>query len=139
MNFLLDTCAISETIKQNPNKHALARIKGLKEESCFLSVLTFGEIQAGLVKIPDSKRKTILQHWFEVVLPNDFQGRVLAVTKEVALMWGKIQGEAQAMGKPIPVIDSLLASTALVHQLAVVTRNWRHMKSSGVQILDPWA
>jgi toxin FitB len=67
-----------------------------------------------------------------------FANRLLAVDNAVALQWGVLQGEAQQAGTPLPVIDCLLAATARVHDLTVVTRNASDLQRCGAMVIDPW-
>jgi toxin FitB len=138
MNYLLDTCALSETVRQRPDPRVLECLRRLPQTDCYLSVLTLGEIRSGLALLPDSERKQQLQAWLEEVLPGDFRHRILPVTDEIALRWGETTAQAQLKGRVLPAIDGLIAATAQEHRLVVVTRNVRHMKLAGVQILNPW-
>jgi predicted nucleic acid-binding protein len=104
----------------------------------YLSVLTLGEIQKGISKLPESPRKASLQDWLNTDLCNRFEGRILAVDPEVALCWGAIQGEAEANGRAIPVIDGLIGATAIANQCAVVTRNVADIDRTGARIVNPW-
>jgi len=62
----------------------------------------------------------------------------LSVDEEVAVVWGRIQGEAERRGRPMPAVDSLIAATAFAHQLTVVTRNSSDIEESGVSVFNPW-
>lgn len=104
----------------------------------FLSVLTLGEIQKGVAKLARSKRKALLQEWVNNDLPRRFGGRVLDITGDVAILWGKLQGEAEMKGLKMPVIDSLIAATGKLHNLIVVTRNGTDIAQSGVEVFNPW-
>ena len=104
----------------------------------FLSVLTLGELQKGITKLSESHRKHSLQSWVDNDLRQRFKGRILVIDENVADVWGKIQGEAERRGKKMPVMDSLIAATAIAHGLAVVTRNTPDIQMSGVSIVNPW-
>jgi predicted nucleic acid-binding protein len=138
MNYLLDTCVISELVKKNPNPKIIDWVRSCKEDTLFLSVLTLGEIQKGITKLPDSQRKEQLEFWIEHELPQRFKGRILDITSIVAKKWGDIQGNAEQQGVKMPVIDGLIAATGLVHDLTVVTRNDSDMKIGGVKLFNPW-
>lgn len=138
MKYLLDTCIISELIKSKPNENVIAWIEACDEESFCLSALTLGEIHKGITKMPDSQKKEKIESWVEHELQKRFAGRILHITGDVAKIWGNIQGKAEQKGKKMPVIDSLIAATGLVHNLTVVTRNVSDMKISGVRLLNPW-
>ncbi len=111
----------------------------MEEHHLYISVLTLGEIQKGISRLVSSKRKHSLQSWLNEDLRNRFENRVLEITPEIALVWGEIQGKAENEGAPLPVIDALLAATALIHEMTIVTRNQKDMRRSGVKILNPWS
>lgn len=138
MKYLLDTCIISELVKTKPNKKVVAWIKSCHEESFCLSALTIGEIQKGITKLRDSKRKKHLQSWIDSELKNRFSGRILNVNTEVAKKWGEIQGHAEKEGRILPAIDALIAATGICYGLIVVTRNTSDMENSGVSLFNPW-
>ena len=138
MKYLLDTCVISELSKKRPNSKVIKWIRGQHEQDIYLSVLTLGELQKGITKIVDSRRKQELLEWLESDLPQRFDKRILLVTDAVARKWGEIQGVTEQQGQKMPVIDSLIASTGLTYNLEVATRNIDDMKASGVQLFNPW-
>ncbi len=138
MNYLLDTSLISELIKPRPDKGVLAWVENHSEQTLFLSVLSLGEIQKGVAKLPSSKKQKLLQEWVSNDLPQRFRDRVLGIDEETAILWGKLQGEAERSGRKMPVIDSLIAATAKLHNLIVVTRNGADIAQSGVEIVNPW-
>lgn len=138
MKYLLDTCVISEMIKPTPNPTVIDWINHHRDPVLFLSVLTVGEIQKGIAKLPDSGKKTVLQAWIDRDLQQRFDGRILDITEEVAKRWGEIQAAAEQRGVKMPIIDSLIAATGLVHDLTVVTRNVTDMANSGVKLLNVW-
>jgi toxin FitB len=139
MRFLLDTCVISELVKRKPDLNVLAWVDGFPEEMLFLSVLTVGEIQKGISRLPSGKRRNELQAWLDVQLRERFSGRILPVSEEVALTWGIIQGEAEGKGSSIPTIDGLLGATALCNNLTVATRNEKDILITGARVLNPWS
>lgn len=139
MRYLLDTCAISELVKAKPRKTVVEWIEGCDEDAVFLSVLTLGEIQKGIAKLTDERRKTKIQRWLDSDLRDRFAERILPVSEEVALTWGNLEGEAEAKGKPIPAIDGLIGATAIANNLTVVTRNVDDIGATGARTLDLWA
>ena len=101
----------------------------------YLSVLTLGELRKGIEGLPEGDRKRRLLDWLEVELPAYFAGRILPVDATVADRWGRLLAQA---GRLVPAIDSLLAATALVHGLTLVTRNLRDFPHPELLVLDPW-
>jgi toxin FitB len=138
MNYLLDTCLISELAKSEPSKKVVNWILSANETSFYISVLTFGELHKGIAKLPESKKKEALRIWVEDELRNRFQNRIIGIDMQVSIIWGKILGIAEKKGSPMPAIDSLIAATGLAHDLTVVTRNISDMEQSGVKLLNPW-
>lgn len=138
MNYLPDTCVISELVKVRPNNSVVKWIEACNEDSLFLSVLTIGEIQKGIAKLNDPSRRNTLQHWLDDDLCARFSGRILVVSQDVVCTWGVIQANAEKEGAPIPSIDGLIGATAIVHNLTLVTRNVKDIVRTGAHILDPW-
>jgi predicted nucleic acid-binding protein len=135
MSYLLDTNILSETIRRAPNKSVLTWLDRIPGEALFVSVLTLGEIRKGIETIAEKKRREKLRLWLEHELPAWFEGRVLPVDLAVADRWGRILAE---VGRPVPTIDSLLAATALHHELRLVTRNARDFAYPGLEVINPF-
>jgi toxin FitB len=138
MKFLLDTCVISEIIKSQPNEKVVTWMQENDEDSMYLSVLTFGEIEKGIEKAANLEKKKTLQTWVENVLKERFKHRILEIDMAVVTRWGKEQGKAELAGKPMPAIDGLIAVSGLVHNCTVVTRNVSDMQQCDVELLNPW-
>jgi predicted nucleic acid-binding protein len=135
LSYLLDTNVVSETIKNQPNKSVIKWFEQIPAEALFVSVLTLGEIRKGIEGLADRKRREKLRIWLEHELTNWFEGRVLPVDIAVADRWGRLIAEA---GRPVPTIDSLLAATALHHELRIVTRNAADFVYPGLEAVNPW-
>ena len=138
MSYLLDTCVISELVKKSPRRQVVDWIDAQEESTLYLSVLTIGELEKGIVKLPASARKTRLATWVRRDLTARFGGRVLPIDARIASHWGTITGESERRGLPLPVVDSLIAATALVNDLQMVTRNTEDFARCGVVCLNPW-
>ena len=138
MKYLLDTCVISELIKSSPNVSVIGWMNTQNEENIFLSVLTIAEIQKGISKLPESKRKKNLQNWLDNDLHQRFHNKIIDINIEIARYWGKIQAEAEQKGKKMSVIDSLIASTGIIFDCVIVTRNVSDIETSGCTIFNPW-
>lgn len=136
--FLLDTNIISELIKPRPEPKVAAWIEAADESLLYLSVLTLGEIRKGIAALPRTSRRGQLEAWLETDLRARFSGRILPVDEVVADRWGLLTGEASRNRIRLPVIDGLLAATALSHNLTLVTRNATDMAATGVPVFDPW-
>jgi len=135
MNYLVDTNIISELIKPTPNAHVFSWAQTVSNATLYLSVLTVGEIQKGIAKLTDPLKQKRLSAWLEQDLPAWFKDRILPIHQDIAIKWGLLQATA---GRSLPVIDSLLAATALHHQLTLVTRNTKDFDFPGLTLLSPW-
>lgn len=138
MSFLLDTSVVSELVKPSPHGPVLKWIGDQDEASLHLSVVTIGELEKGIARLPASTRRTRLQTWVRRDLVERFGGRLLPIDIRTAARWGAITGESEKRGKPLPVIDSLIAATAIVHGLTVVTRNVEDFERCGAACINPW-
>ena len=138
MNYLLDTCVISEVNKPRADRAVTGWMLRVPEERLFLSVLTLGEIQKGISRLTDATRANRLKQWLDVDVRKRFAGRVLPLDEETLLAWGDLARAAEKRGRPLPVADGLLAATALVHHLTFVTRDSADFSATGIELLDPW-
>ncbi len=138
MKYLLDTNVISELIKRNPNPSVVRWIDERDESTLFLSVVTFGELQKGIMKLSDESRAERLQTWVNQELAKRFEGRVLPIDLDVAFTWGRIQGISEKGGLKLPVMDSLIAATAITYNLIAVTRNVHDIERCQASVYNPW-
>lgn len=140
MNYLLDTCAVSEFTKSQPDSGLLDWLRATPEAHLYLSTLTPGEIQRGISRLPASARRQRLQTWLDDDLQPRFAARVLPADAAVCLSWGDLRARAAHAGHTLPVVDALIAATALVHRLLLVTRNADDFVAvPGLQVVNPWA
>ncbi|MCH8477604.1 MAG: type II toxin-antitoxin system VapC family toxin [Wenzhouxiangella sp.] len=138
MSFLLDTCVVTECLKPKPEPAVQAWLDRNDSTSMHLSVLVIGEIRQGIARISGTPKVIALENWLEQILLPRFDRRVLPVDEVVARRWGELRGTGMARGRTPPVIDSLLAATALEHRLCLVTRNTRDVEGLGVKTVNPW-
>jgi predicted nucleic acid-binding protein len=138
MNYLLDTCVVSELTRPKPHRRVAQWIRSAAETRLYLSVLTLGELRKGTERLPESHKRNRIDAWLSNELRNRFSGRILPVDDEVAERWGIESAKAERSGTPLPVIDGLLAATGLVHGMTVVTRNTKDMQQTGAELLNPW-
>ena len=136
--FLLDTNVISELVKPRPEANVTAWIERTDESLLYLSVLTLGEIRRGIAALPQSRRRATLEAWLDKDLRSRFEDRILDIDQEVADRWGVLTASARKSGIVLPVIDGLLAATALEHNLTMVTRDTGQIPSLGVAVFNPW-
>ncbi len=138
MSWLLDTCVVSELVRPRPKASVVAWIQRCDEDDLFLSVITIGEVEKGIAKLPHSAKRIRLENWVRRELADRFRDRLLAIDSRVADRWGAMVGASEARGQPLPVIDSLIAATSLQHDLTVVTRNTGDLERRGARCFNPW-
>jgi toxin FitB len=138
VSYLLDTCALSELPKAAPNPGVVDWFHATRESVLYVSALTLGELLKGIEKLPDGRRKQAIRQWFAEDVQDRFRRRVLTVDTEVCLAWARISAAAERNGHPRPAIDSLLAATAVVHDLTIVTRNLDDFAHLPIRTLSPW-
>lgn len=138
MNYLIDTCVISELIKSKPNASCIKWMKSHDNASYFISVLTIGEIKKGISKLVDSNKRVLLEEWYEKDFIPRFQSKILPIDEAVAARWGELLASCENAKRTLPTIDSLIGATAISHNLAIVTRNIKDFMHINVQIIDPW-
>lgn len=102
-------------------------------------MITLGELEKGIAKLAPSARRTQLENWVRNDLVKRFDGRVLPIDAAVASRWGAIAGASESQGRPLPVVDCLIAATGLHHGLTVASRNVEDIERCGARCEDPWA
>ena len=134
--YLFDTNVLSETWKPKANQGVIEFLRSTEPTSAFISVLTIGELRKGVaakkLRDRDSNAATRLAAWVEGI-ELSFADRILGIDTATARLWGEWSGE-----RARPVVDTLLAATAVMHDLTLVTRNLRDVRGIPVKLLDPW-
>ncbi len=138
MSYLLDTCVISELARPAPDAGVVRWLEQADETGLYLSVLTLGELEKGIARLAASARRKKIESWVREELAERFSGRLLAVDQRVAERWGRLSGDSESRGEPLPVIDALIAATSLVHGLEVATRNTADLERCGALCFNPW-
>lgn len=138
-SFLLDTNVISEVVRPRPDPKVIQWVDVADPDTLYVSVLTIGEIRAGIASLANGARRTRLEVWLTKDLAQWFAGRMLIVDAEIADRWGRMRAQYISAGLILPVVDGLLAATALQHNLILVTRNTRHVSATGVPVFNPWS
>lgn len=135
MSYLLDTNIISELARAKPEPRVTRWLVEIPIESLFLSVITLGELRRGVEHLPAGARREKLRRWLERDLRDWLDSRLLPIDAKVADRWGRLVAAAP---RTPPAIDSLLAATALEHDLRLVTRNERDFEFPGLTVINPW-
>lgn len=138
MIYVLDTCVISEFAKQSPAEEVVSWTLKQNNSDLFVSVLSLGEIEKGVSRLPESSKKKLLSVWFQNDFLKRFEQRILNLDVAVALKWGSLSGLLENSGRKLPIIDGLIAATVLAHNGILVTRNEADFEPTGVAIINPW-
>jgi toxin FitB len=138
MKYLLDTCVVSELIAKQPNQRVLDWLNTQPNQDLYLSAITIGELVKGIDKLPDSKRKSSLQDWFNDDLLVRFAARILPLDLDAMVLWGKLISRLERQGRILPLMDSLIAAIALQGTFTLVTRNEKDFAGTGLTIFNPW-
>lgn len=137
MSFLWDTCVLSDLSKSSRVPAVVEFLATIPTEQTFISVITVGEIEYGLRRLPIGRRRAELEAVMNEIL-DEFSPRILPIDAEVARVWGEIAANARQRGFNLDVADAQIAATALYHGLQVVTRNVKDFEPTGVRIVNPW-
>jgi len=135
VSYLVDANVLCEVTRPQAAPRVLAWLER-HDEQLHVSAITLGEILKGIRLLPAGRRRRALQDWF-AELESSFEGRVLPIDQEVMREWAALYAASQQAGHRLPAFDSLLAATAKVHDLTVVTRNRSDFPPS-LPVLDPW-
>lgn len=134
LQYLLDTNVLSETRRKQADERVISFLAAAEPSALYISVLTLGELRKGVAlkkrSDPDSAKK--LGAWVDG-LEFSFADRILGIDAAAARLWGELSAQ-----RPRPVIDTLLAATAVVHELTLVTRNTSDVQGIKLKLLDPW-
>jgi len=134
--WLLDTCVLSEVVRSQPDERVLQWLAAHQGQGC-VSVVTLAELDFGVRRLPQGRRRNQLQQWVGDIRA-DFGALILPTDEPVWLGFSSLKAELLAVGKPQDDLDLLIAATARVHGLTLVTRNTRHFQHTGVALVDPW-
>ncbi len=137
--YLLDTCVLSEFTRPKPAHEVLGWLDAQNQSSLYLSVITIAEIEQGIAHLAAGSSANKLELWLRDSVIVRFQSRTLDVDRAVASRWGRMRGNALRSGHPLALVDSLLAASALEHDLTVATRNVKDFAPMGVEVVNPWS
>lgn len=138
MNYILDTNVVSELIAPKPNSNVTGWIDRVDSDQAFISVIAIGELRKGIDKLPQSKRKEMLDQWLREDLLIRFQDYLLPIDADIMMLWGSLNARLEIMGRPISAVDGLLAATAMRYRYTLVTRNSAHFVNTGILLYNPW-
>lgn len=138
MKYLIDTMVVSEPTKKKQDANVIHWFS-LHRHECAISILTLGEVERGITKMHDSNRKRHLKTWFSIMVDGmERAGRILPVDRTLMSFWGPVYTrEMQLTKRKPPFLDTLLAATAEMHGLTMVTRNEKDFPA-GLRLVNPW-
>ena len=136
--YLLDTNAISEPKRAKPDAGLLSWLNDQLLSDLHLSVITVGELRRGVIRLEPGRRREDLDFWLSQLVLR-FEDRILPIGLEVTERWALLAEQQRAAGRRSDMSDELIAATAQVHGLTIVTRNVRHFEHSGCGLLSPWS
>jgi predicted nucleic acid-binding protein len=138
LTFLLDTNAVSEPGRKMPDSGFASWFSIVPEADLFISTITLGELRRGVTMFPDPVRRTRLEALYSNIARR-FSDRILPIDAEVGEAWGDLSARLQKIGRMGGMADELIAATALVRDLTLVTRNVRHFEAAGCRVHCPWS
>lgn len=136
--YLLDTNAISEPKRARPDAGVVAWLNNQLLTDLHLSVITVGELRRGIIRLEPGRRRDDLDFWLAQLVLR-FGDRILPIDVEVTDRWAALAEAQRGAGRTADMSDELIAATAHVHGLSVVTRNVRHFEHSGCRVVSPWS
>ena len=135
MTFLVDANVLSEPTRPTPEPKVVEWLSA-NEGRLVVDSVVLGEICAGILALPAGRRRRRLEAWFEAVVRTL---ECLPWDSDVGLRWARLVVDLKRRGTTLPVLDSLIAATALAHGLTVATRNTRDFRRAGAKVVDPFA
>ena len=138
MRYLLDTRLLSELVRSKPGEWVANWFDVLDEQDVFLSSLTIGEIIKGIEHVESAEQRHHLYRWLEEDLLVRFHGRILPVDLRIIGEWGKLSAQFEKAGKKLSTLDGLIAATARVENLVLITHSVKDFEGAGIEVSDPW-
>lgn len=138
MRYLLDTNVLSEFYRPQPDRRVTGWFLRQSPGDLVVSTISVGEIEKGVHLQAVGRKRATLAQWLEEWVLEQFGDRAIPVDIAVSRTWGRVLAESERSGRALPESDALLLATAAIHQLVLVTRNERHFRERGVDILNPW-
>jgi predicted nucleic acid-binding protein len=136
--YLLDTNIPSELTRPQPDLRVAAWLEAADDDLLYFSVVSLGEIVKGVSLLTSGRKRNELNRWLETTLRPWFGVRILSVNEAVARRWGALTAHSERKGRKLKVADGMIAATALVHDLTIVTRNEKDFAGLGANVINPW-
>jgi len=138
MNYLLDTCILTEFARRKPEPKVIRWIDTIDRNSLFTSVITIGEIQRGVERMEQSDRKDELLKWVYNGLVERLKDHIVPLDTMTLTVWGSLTAWRDNNGKPLGILESLIAASALRNNMMIATRYVEIYRRTGVPVVNPW-
>lgn len=135
---ILDTNVVSETMRPKPATAVVEFLDGLVDDDVYLTAPTLAEIRFGLRRLPAGRRRDVLTNAADGLLADQFEGRVIPFDASAAEEYGQLTAQREGSGRPLSVIDAMIASICVVHDATLVTRNTKDFEGLGLALINPW-
>src|SRR3954451_844872 len=136
---LLDTNVVSEIWRDNPNPSVLAWLDAHPEQNLFVFTPVVADVRYGIERLADGSRDKRLISAFEKLCTDGYRGRILSFDLESAICFGHLRADRDRLGRPIDLIDAMIAAIALANRMALVTRNIHDFFEIGLDLIDPFS
>ncbi len=138
MNYLLDTCFLSELRKPQPNSGVTDWLSHIDEQSLYISSVSICEIQKGISQLNDPDYQQNLTRWLDDTLLPWFEDKIIPVDTQLARQWGELLGTFSKKGLTRPIMDTLIAASAMHGDLILITRNTDDFELFETKLHNPW-
>jgi predicted nucleic acid-binding protein len=135
---VLDTNVVSELMRPAPDDRVVSWVDQYPARNVFITAVTAAELQYGVARLPNGRRKTVLTMQVAELLAEDFQGQILPFGVNAAAYYAQIAAAREQEGQPISMADAQIAAICLHHDAELATRNIKDFTDTGVHVHDPW-
>ena len=134
MKYLVDANVLSEPTKVEPDSRVVQWLR-VNEGRIAVDAVILGELRFGILLLPKGRKRSALEHWFDSGVQ---RLHCLPWERDTGLRWAELLARLRSTRKSMPIKDSMIAATALVHGLEIATRNRTDFEKSGVRVIDPF-
>jgi len=138
VTYLIDTCILSELMRPQPNQRVLGWFDSVPMSSLYVSFFSVGEIRYGILRLPASRRRDMLSQSLDELVLRPFADRFISWDLQTAEAWAKLYAVGNSAGRCPSLQDSIIAATALAHDMTMVTRNVDDFQFEGLSVINPF-
>ncbi|MBS6072871.1 MAG: type II toxin-antitoxin system VapC family toxin [Actinomyces urogenitalis] len=135
---VLDTNVLSEPLRRDPDPRVVRWLDDQHPRTLYVTAMTLAELRAGVEVLPSGRRRDLLRERLEEEVIPFFEDRVLPFDGRASRAWARLQAHARTHGRPLPVMDSLIAAVVIARGYALATRNTADFVATGVELINPW-